>query len=305
MPVYFDLQDETPIAFEELVEYIDSGTIDFSKEESLLHAAQLLRRLSNNRTFLADLICRVLQGDRKFFGLSDSYASQVFMLHSPRVPRGRNYAIRACVWPSEREQLMRVSGTKPFVYHLPHDHNFSFLTVGYHGPGYVSNYYTSDRRALAGVPGEPANLHFVEQRQLSLGQVMQYRAYVDVHDQLPPESLSVSLNIVESSPESHLIDQLIFDTATDTVSKAEGVKGNKALFDAAVLCGGAEHRGMVEEIAVSHASPSARLRAVQALAMAAANSTHEIGTLERYTSASSPQLVRQWAVRRVTQLASN
>jgi hypothetical protein len=35
---------------------------------------------------------------------------------------------------------MRASGAAAFVYGLPHDHNFDFLTLGYFGPGYWSDY---------------------------------------------------------------------------------------------------------------------------------------------------------------------
>ena len=45
------------------------------------------------------------------------------------------YFIRANFWPSERDSVFKASGNSPFFYHVPHDHNFSFLTVGYLGPG--------------------------------------------------------------------------------------------------------------------------------------------------------------------------
>ena len=40
--------------------------------------------------------------------------------------------------------MFKASGISPFFYHVPHDHNFSFLTVGYLGPGYWSEYYEYD-----------------------------------------------------------------------------------------------------------------------------------------------------------------
>ncbi len=42
---------------------------------------------------------------------------------------------RANIWPSENDHMVRASGGASFVLGLPHDHNFSFLTLGYFGPG--------------------------------------------------------------------------------------------------------------------------------------------------------------------------
>ncbi len=60
------------------------------------------------------------------------------------------YFIRANFWPSPRDSVFKLSGTSPFFYGLPHDHNFSFLTVGYLGPGYWSEYYEYDYAAVTG-----------------------------------------------------------------------------------------------------------------------------------------------------------
>ena len=54
--------------------------------------------------------------------------------------------------------MFKASGTSPFFYHVPHDHNFSFLTVGYLGPGYWSEYYEYDYGEVVGMPGEKVDL---------------------------------------------------------------------------------------------------------------------------------------------------
>ena len=80
------------------------------------------------------------------------------------------YFIRANFWPSERDSVFKASGTSPFFYHVPHDHNFSFLTVGYLGPGYWSEYYEYDYDKVVGLPGEKVDLQIRREGQARSGQ---------------------------------------------------------------------------------------------------------------------------------------
>src|SRR3546814_33924 len=84
--------------------------------------------------------------------------------------------------------MVRDSGTDPFFYGKAHDHNFSFLTVGYMGPGYWSEYYEYDYANVAGYVGEKVNLRYIEKSKLDEGKVMLYRIHRDVHLQLPARS---------------------------------------------------------------------------------------------------------------------
>ena len=118
------------------------------------------------------------------------------MLHS----RSGKFLMRANCWPAAADSVVVNSGTDPFFYGRPHDPNFSFLTVGYVGPGYWSDYYEYDYERTVGFIGEKVDLRFVERSRLSEGKVMMYRRHRDVHSQLPPDSLSVSLNIMAVSP---------------------------------------------------------------------------------------------------------
>ena len=113
---------------------------------------------------------------------------------------------------------MRHSGPDPFFYGVPHDHNFSFLTVGYLGPGYWSDYYEYDYGAVVGFPGEDVALRFVEKSRLEQGKVMLYRAHRDIHLQLPADAMSVSLNILETSHNSVFRDQYRFDVERSKIA---------------------------------------------------------------------------------------
>src|SRR3546814_6946369 len=101
------------------------------------------------------------------------------------------------MWPAAGDAAYAASGPQAFAYGLPHDHNLHFLTTGYWGPGYVSDYYDYDTEAVDGRLGEPLSLQFVERSRLSEGKMMLYRAHRDVHSQLPQERLSVSLNLMD------------------------------------------------------------------------------------------------------------
>jgi cytochrome d ubiquinol oxidase subunit I len=59
---------------------------------------------------------------------NNQYTTQVMMLNS----RSKDFIIRANFWPALNDSVVKHSGTDPFFYGVPHDHNFSFLTVGTH-----------------------------------------------------------------------------------------------------------------------------------------------------------------------------
>ena len=109
-----------------------------------------LKQLANNRNFLADLMVAELKQRCEGQVRDNQYSAQVIMLHSA----SKNFIVRANFWPALKDSVIRHSGTDPFFYGVPHDHNFSFLTVGYFGPGYWSDYYEYEYDEVVGYPGE-------------------------------------------------------------------------------------------------------------------------------------------------------
>src|SRR3546814_20111803 len=110
------------------------------------------------------------------------------------------YVFRSKFWPGPRDSCFKSSGSSPFFYHVPHDHNFSFLTVGYLGPGYWSEYYEYEYDKVVGYPGEAVDLRFVERSRLEEGKVILYRAHRDLPTQLPADEMSVPHHRLEGSP---------------------------------------------------------------------------------------------------------
>ena len=128
--------------------------------------APLLKRLANNRDFLADIAIAELKDRCARQSLENRYSSQVIMLHRA----SEKFSSAPISGRRERDSVFKASGTSPFFYHVPHDHNFSFLTVGYLGPGYWSDYYEYDYEKVVGLPGEKVDLRFVEKVAARAGQ---------------------------------------------------------------------------------------------------------------------------------------
>ena len=265
MPRLIACADDAPIDFAELVQALNDERFDPADEESFAAAGPLLGRLGRNRRFLADLATAELKDRCARQSLENNYGSQVLMLHRA----SEKYFIRANFWPSERDSVFKTSGTSPFFYHVPHDHNFSFLTVGYLGPGYWSDYYEYDYSEVVGYPGEEVNLKFVEKARLDEGKVMLYRAHKDIHLQLPADSMSVSINIMESTPSLAFRDQYRFDIGKCEIAGILNRSASEALLALAANHGGGNGRDLVSSFAAGHPSERIRFAALRELAAAA------------------------------------
>src|SRR3954469_1426294 len=245
------------ISLGDLVEQLETAGFDPEDEDSIAAFGPALGRLGRNRRFLGDLVIDELKQGCAGQLARNQYGAQVILLHGG----ASKFALRANFWPAEEDSVIVNSGTAPFFYDVPHDHNFSFLTVGYFGPGYESDYYEYDYGAVVGAVGEPAPLRFVERSSLSRGKVLLYRKHRDVHRQLPPESLSVSLNILALSPPNDFKDQYLFDLERREVAGVANANGLEALVALAARLGGGNGADLVESFARAHPSDRIRLAA--------------------------------------------
>jgi hypothetical protein len=262
MPHVIELLDDQVASLAACCDAIAAQGFDPRDEGSLHNAALQLRRLGNNRDFLGDILVDQLAARHRDEDAQSNYGPQALVLS--RLDQG--FFIRANIWPSAQETIMRASGDASFVYGLPHDHNFSFLTHGYFGPGYWSDYYEFDYEALAGYAGEPAGLRFVERARLEPGKLMLYRAHLDVHSQLQPDALSVSLNVMHASGATAWLDQYAFDTERNLITKQLSHGASEAFIRIAVGLGGQEAQDLAHRFARHHPSDRMRLHALDALA---------------------------------------
>ena len=254
--------EERKLALGDVVAALNDESFDPADEESLAGAALWLKGLANNRDFLAEIALAELKDRCTRQSLENRYSSQVIMLHRA----SEKFFIRANFWPSPRDSLFKASGASPFFYHVPHDHNFSFLTVGYVGPGYWSEYYEYEYGAVTGTPGEKVDLKFVEKTRLEQGKIMLYRAHRDVHNQLPADDLSVSINIMEASPRLPFLAQYEFDVKKCEVARILNRSSTEALLAVAANHDGGNARDLVESFAAGHPCDHVRFAALRELA---------------------------------------
>jgi hypothetical protein len=282
MPRLIETECGDSIELGELVESLETQGFDPSDEESMAAFGPALRKLANNRRFLGDLVIEELERHCSTQNERNRYSAQVILLGA-----STRFLIRANFWPAEGDGVMVNSGRDPFFYGIPHDHNFSFLTVGYVGSGYWSDYYEYDHGGVIGVPGEAVELRFVERSRLSPGKVLLYRRNVDVHAQLPPDDLSVSLNVMALSPASEFREQYSFDTARSTVARAINASGLETLVRLAGHIGGDNGTELIDRFALGHPSGRIRFAAWSARADRASDPETRIAEYERAAAETS------------------
>jgi len=261
MPVVIDKEDAGSCSLGDCAAALDAAGFDPADPASLDHAATWLRRLGNNKAFLGDVLVASLANRHRAEPPQD-YGPQVIMLTAP----GAATFLRAAIWPGQGEQVLGASGGESFAYGLPHDHNFSFLTHGYFGPGYWSEFYEYDYDGVTGWSGEVAHLRPMGRHRLEPERIMLYRAHVDVHLQLPADALSVSVNVMHAVPAIRWLDQYTFDVERGTIAQNVDSGPSETFLRLAVAMGGGEALDLAETFARTHPSDRLRVTAWDALA---------------------------------------
>lgn len=289
MPRVIANTQDSAATLEETVEAVAQG-FDPQDESSLLDAAARLERLGNNRDFLGDLlIAQLWEGYRDTLAEA-AYGPQVIVLSAPS---GGSF-LRANIWPGEGESCFRASGAGSFDYGTAHDHNFDFLTMGYFGPGYRSEYFEIDYREIAGWRGERAALRFVESSTLHEGRLLHYRAHRDVHAQYPPETTSVSLNLMHMHAGQGWYDQYGFDLQRHRVTGVLNPGASETFLRCAVALGEDEALDLAQQFGRHHPSGRMRLACFEARAARMADDNHR-DALWREAEAAGNLMVAQEA----------
>ena len=204
---------EKVVSIDELVDYIDAN-IEVTDDESLFTSAEMLQGLANNKNALIDIFNSDLLKYDNSTGASYSQSSTVMGMG-----KKQPFIIRANMWPPAGDSSVRTIEEALFSYELPHDHNFSFLTANYFGPGYVTDIWEcSDPASVQGYPGEHVPLTFLERTKLEAGKQMLFRRQRDIHTQHSPEAYSVSLNVLVVSQGDRLSDQFEYDVENQRIA---------------------------------------------------------------------------------------
>lgn len=192
----------------ELDEYLAAvkGVVDVRDIDSVAATAPLLKRLGNNRRFVVDH----LNDQLKFWPTN---ALSFYSVQSSILGGDGPVSVRMNIWPViAADERRRKVQSNVYSYYDTHDHNFTFMTVGYFGPGYGTRIYEYDEAQVIGYPGEKVDIRFLEETTLPVGKVMLYRPGRDIHTQLPPGEFSISLNLmITDGHREALRDQYYFD----------------------------------------------------------------------------------------------
>ncbi len=248
-------EDHESISLAEYLERLREGRFDLNTLEGLVESAPLLKKLANNKTFLFDFLITQLRADLNF-QQTNAYGPEVFVLHSEPA-----FFVRANLWLPDQAVSARIPG---FRYDICHDHNFHILTVGYFGPGYESLTYEYDNASHLGMIGETLKLSPCTSFTLSEGKVALYRAKHDIHVQLPPPELSISLNLIPRTAHRHEL-QFEIDEMNGKILRYLDFAGSDVAVRIAGLLGQRDHLESLIEIARTH--PSSKVRALAVLAM--------------------------------------
>lgn len=179
--------------------------VDPREPRSLMALAAPLHALAGDRALLQRCIQHGLANRGR--GPTHFYSSQ-----SCHVASAGPFAIRINLWPllpaDPRRRAILADVLSYFDYH---DHNFSFITANYAGPGYETDLYSYDAAQVTGYPGESVELTYQGRHTLDERTVLLFEAGKDVHRQLPPAAPSASLNLMLTPPDAGLSHQFYFD----------------------------------------------------------------------------------------------
>jgi hypothetical protein len=268
MALSFDLKTDSAISFEEFTAFA-SDTILINEPDSVLECTEKFQQLSNNNEFLPSYVNAQLEQYLNF-QTNNLYTSQTLIVHS--TPK---YIIRANAWPVVGKQEIKSARTIDkqqqdlFFFLKAHDHNFSFLTVGYLGGGYTTEIWEYNNDSVVGFTGEKVELKYLETTKLPKGKAMYYKASKDIHIQYPPDDYSISLNLIPNAAKLVLEkEQYYFDVETQTISGITPTSGSgrHLLFDLAQMFSNDVTVELIDKIAEVHTVPYMRVKAYESLA---------------------------------------
>lgn len=231
----------------------------YLSSEYISAVANLLKRLSNNRGLLWDIL-----GSSPLSAWKELYSAPQSIL----VGYDDRLAVRANVWlPTKAGKAFSQFEDELYAYAYAHNHDFSFLTVGYHGPGYETDLCDFMDERIEIQPGEGVSLTNRRRVRLETGEVWLYEQYCDVHAQHQPDDLSVSLNVLFQQERKHR-DQLAFDLDSGRVLGPIGfarLGRLQTIIEMAQMFGDGQSRQHLETL--SQTAPHQRIRCAAAKAL--------------------------------------
>ncbi|HFF3033516.1 TPA: hypothetical protein ACGCGJ_002054 [Stenotrophomonas maltophilia] len=263
MTLIWDIERAGLVRFGDAIRYLESMG-DRLFHEDLDSTAEVLRGLFDDRDFISSFLQEVLICNPD----GNDYSSQVFVMH-----RSKYFTLRVVLW----EAPQGLPGEEIFLYELPHDHDFSFFTLGYYGPGYETVVKHYDHFNVVGLPGEGVSTDGNERWLLKEQRVVFYEGGKDIHCQMPPSSLSISFNVLQDINAFGIRRrQYEFDRDFSRIRRVINVNPVSLLVRAACALGG-EGVKYVEEVASTGGEYE---RAVAFKALVAMDSKYRLSALK-------------------------
>jgi hypothetical protein len=223
-----------------------------------------MHQLSLTKDLFASVMADLLKDLTASLQSVNRYADTTILL---AVDKRGKFLVRANIW-KDLKTISKTTdlGNNLWKYLPPHDHSFNFMTVGYFGPGYATRLYEYDRDQLSERLGEPVDLRFIEETKLPMGKVMFYRQGLDVHSQIPPDSLSISINLLTPGSDPYFQGH-VFDVDNNSLAGfVEGVANHRvALIELAGEIGSADFIEPLFSIARNVACPRTRAQAAASI----------------------------------------
>ena len=244
---------------QEYLEHVRAA-VNLRDDDSLAESATMLRALANDR----ELVVRELNRRIENYLVDGALPTAQSLL----LGRGEHFYVRANIWPAISDMASGRAYQDQFAYNLAHDHNFSFVTVNYLGPGYETEIYEYDYDKVEGTIGDTVDLRFLEKVRFGAGTAMLYRANRDVHVQYAPTELTITLNLVVVLPEINIRDQFFFDLTTRTIASYPpelAASSRTALLKLAGHLGNGDTQQLLGDLAGQHPCRRTRLTAFEAL----------------------------------------
>lgn len=250
MTTTIDCDDQNGITLEEYIEFCHA-TPGLAEPEVTISTSGMLRRLANNSSFLADFLTEQLKQVEHYHLKTDFTPPSFYLYQCPE------FSVRAVLW-LPGEEIRDNDEAIAHGYGVAHNHHFNFLTCGYFGPGYRTTIYNYNPDHFAGLTGEKVQLDLQEDTLLTPGKLMHYRHSRDVHVQYPPESLSLSINLIfPRHPDASI--QSVFDLKHNIIKRyLDSLPTTNAIIKAAILLHNEESVELLEHIATNHHCPRTR-----------------------------------------------
>ncbi|ELU8564811.1 hypothetical protein [Vibrio parahaemolyticus] len=185
------------MTLEYFIELVNNNLAKKNRDTLLSNA---LLELAKNKKLLDNHVLSSL--DKNGFTFNESYNHFLFTLYS-----SEDFSIRLTFW----KPVLNPIESDTFIYKLKHNHDFEIFMTGYSGDGYETIIYQIGTTTEHIKGGTKVVVLSSDRIKLATGVLIHMKPYTEIHEQLPPKTLSSSLALVLKGDKSGHIKNWEFD----------------------------------------------------------------------------------------------